>query len=180
MDAPMDLIPLATRAPRRRRRLYSATAVAGLTMLVTQCAPQQCAPTSAPAPSPAGAVAQQVVELVNQQRAAAGLAPVTMHPALNSAAQGHSNDQASRNTMTHTGANRSDAGDRIAATGYPWRAWGENVASGQPDAGAVVQAWMNSEGHRDNILDPRFTDIGVGLAYTATGVSFWTEDFAAG
>ena len=43
-----------------------------------------------------------------------------------------------------------------------------------------MQAWMNSEGHRDNILNPRFTDIGIGLATSATGVSFWTEDFAAG
>jgi uncharacterized protein YkwD len=180
MDAPMQQIPRSTRPTRRRRRLASVTAAAGLTVLVSQCAPQQCAPAPAPATAPAGTVAQQVVALVNQQRAAAGLAPVTLHPALTSAAQGHSNYQASRNTMTHIGANGSDAGDRIAAAGYAYRVWGENVASGQPDASSVMQAWMDSEGHRDNILNPRFTDIGVGLAYSATGVSFWTEDFAAG
>jgi uncharacterized protein YkwD len=178
MDAAMDTILRPTRAPRRRRlRRYSVSAVAGLTMFVTQCAPPQCAP--APAPAPSGPAAQ-VVALVNQHRAAAGVAPVTMHPALNSAAQNHSSYQAAANTMTHDGAGGTDAGDRIAASGYDWGLWGENVASGQPDAASVMQAWMNSTGHRKNILDPRFTDIGVGIAYSASGVSFWTEDFAVG
>jgi uncharacterized protein YkwD len=182
MDAPMPNIPLPPRPARRRRRLrvYSVTAVAGLSMLVTQCAPQQCAPAPAPAPAPSGSVAQQIVSLVNQERAKVGAGPVALHPAISNAAQGQSNYQAAANTMTHAGAGGTDAGDRIAANGYAWRVWGENVASGQPDAASVMQAWMNSDGHRKNILDPRFTDLGVGLAYSAGGVPFWTEDFAVG
>jgi uncharacterized protein YkwD len=175
MDAPT--IPLPARPARRTRRLrlYSVTAVAGLSMLVTQCAPQQCAPAPAP-----GSVVQQVVTLVNQERAKVGVGPVALHPSVTNAAQGHSDYQAAANTMTHTGAGGTDAGDRIAASGYAWRAWGENIAAGQPDAASVMQAWMNSAGHRKNILDPHFTDIGVGLAYSTGGVPYWTEDFAGG
>lgn len=180
MDAPMQPFPLPTR-PRRRLRRYSLTALAGLSMLVTQCAPQQCAP------APSGSVAQQVVDLVNQQRAAAGVAPLAMHLALNSAAQRMSNDMAAHDTMypagqsrPHIGSDGTTAGQRIAAAGYAWRAWAENIAAGQPDAASVVQGWMSSAGHRTNILNPGYTDIGVGLAYSASGVPYWTQDFAAG
>ena len=118
--------------------MYSVTAVAGLSMLVTQCAPQQCAP--APAPAPRARWPQQVVEPGEPGAGARPApAPVTLHPALSNAAQGHSNDQAAASTMTHTGAGGTDAGDRIAATGYAWRTWGENVAAGQPDAASVMR-----------------------------------------
>ena len=136
---------------------------------------------AAPAPAPAGSVTQQIVNLVNQERANAGVGPVTLHPALTSAAQAHSNDQAARNSMTHTSANGANGGQRIAAAGYAWRAWAENIAAGQPDAASAMDAWMGSTtGHRENILNPRYTDIGVGLAYSASGVPYWTQDFAAG
>jgi uncharacterized protein YkwD len=177
MDAPMPKIPLPTHPARRRRRrrMYSVTAVAGLSMLVTQCAPTQCAP----APAPSASAVQQVVNLVNQERARAGVGPVNLHPALSDAAQGHSNEQAARDLMTHSGANGSNGGQRMAAVGYAWHAWGENIAAGQPDAASVMSAWMSSsEGHRANILNPRYTDIGVGLAYSARGVPYWTQDFA--
>ena len=179
MDAPMQKIPLPTRPTRRRRRLTSITAVAGLTVLVSQCAPQQCAP--APAPAPTGSVAQQIVDLVNRERAAAGVGPVSLHPALTSAAQAHSNYQASVNTMTHSSANGASGGQRMAAAGYAWRAWAENIAAGQQDAASAMAAWMGStEGHRENILNPRYTDMGVGLAYSANGTPYWTQDFASG
>jgi uncharacterized protein YkwD len=180
MDAPMPTIPVPTRPTRRRRRrlrLCSVTAVAGLSMLVTQCAPQQCAP----APAPSGSVAEQIVTMVNRERAAAGVAPVALHPALNSAAQAHSNEQAARNLMTHYSANGSNGGQRMAGAGYAWRAWAENIAAGQGDAATAMNAWMTStEGHRENILNPRYTDMGVGLAYSAGGVPYWTQDFASG
>jgi uncharacterized protein YkwD len=126
-------------------------------------------------------VAEQIVTLVNRERAAAGVAPVALHPALNSAAQAHSNEQAARNLMTHYSANGSNGGQRMAAAGYAWRAWAENIAAGQADAATAMNAWMTStEGHRENILNPRYTDMGVGLAYSAGGVPYWTQDFASG
>src|SRR5215212_6221667 len=159
---PMDAAMQPRLLPTRQRR-YSMAALAVLSVLVTQCAPQQCAP------APAGSVAQQVVDLANQQRANAGVAPLRMHLALGSAAQRMSNDMAAHDTLypagqsrPHIGSDGSDAGQRIAAAGYAWRAWAENIAAGQPDAVSVVQAWMSSAGHRANMLDPRYTDIGVG------------------
>jgi uncharacterized protein YkwD len=173
MDAPIDHIPAPPRRPPRRRR-YGVTALAGLTMLVTQCAPQQCAPAPSAQVTP---TLQQVVDLTNAHRRAAGVAPLTINAQLNASAQGHSNDMAAMNTMSHTGSDGSDPGGRITAAGYVFRAWGENVAAGYPDATSVDQGWWNSSGHRRNMLDPNFTEIGVGLAYSTTGVPYWTQDF---
>jgi uncharacterized protein YkwD len=163
---------------RRRRtiRAYSATGVVGLALLLGQCAPQQCAPPP-PVTAPAGVV-QQIVDLTNQFRAEHGRAPLTLNQALVNAAQSHSNDQAARDVMTHTGSDGASAGQRISSQGYRWSAWGENVAAGYPDAVSVVAAWMNSSGHRDNILGVTFTEIGVGLAYAADGTPYWTQVFA--
>jgi len=165
------------RARPRRWRSYSVTGIAGLTLLVSQCAPAtQCAPppASAPALSPA---LQQVVDLTNQHRAAAGLPSLSVDQRLVNAAQAHSNDMAAHNTMSHTGSDGSDPGQRITAAGYRWRAWAENVAAGYPDAPSVDQGWWNSPGHHDNMMSTAITQIGVGLAYSATGVPYWTQDY---
>src|SRR5690606_27725709 len=73
-----------------------------------------------------------------------------------------------------------DVTDRIAATGYLVLASAENIASGQPDPATVVEGWLNSPGHRANILNPELTEIGAGYAYTTTGDyhHFWTHVFA--
>ena len=133
--------------------------------------------TAGPAPPVAGAV-QQVVDLTNAQRAAAGLPAVTVHGALNLAAQAHSDDQAARDRMSHTGSDGSNPGQRIAATGYVARAWGENVAAGYPDAASVMDGWMNSPGHRANILNGNVTEIGIGVATSARGTLYWTMELA--
>jgi len=177
-----DQRPLVPRpaTPRRRRvRSYSIAGIAGLTMLVGQCAPtQQCAPAPPPAPAPAPSATQRVVELTNQRRAEAGLPALRVNPKLTAAAQAHSADQARRDQMTHVGSDGSSAGARIQAQGYRWTAWGENVAAGYADAAGVVAGWMGSSGHRQNILNRNFTEIGVGLAYAADGTPFWTQVFA--
>ena len=98
---------------------------------------------------------------------------------LTNAAQAHSADQAARDTMSHTGSDGSNAGTRISRQGYGWRAWAENVAMGYPDGASVTTAWMNSPGHRANILSASVTQIGVGLAYAADGSPYWTQVFAA-
>ena len=125
---------------------------------------------------------QRIVELTNQERARHGLGPVTIDAALNSSAQATSQDMADHNFFSHTGSDGSEAGQRMARAGYgPLYAYGENIAAGQPSPEEVFAAWMNSEGHRSNILCPYFQNIGVGYAHRdgSTYVHYWTQHFAA-
>ncbi|MFD2764488.1 CAP domain-containing protein [Micromonospora eburnea] len=159
----------------------------------TRTATPQSSRTTAPsrqlqrttAPSPAATRAtstnglsaelQQVVDLVNAERAKAGCKAVTVNDKLTLAAQRHSQDQADHKTMTHDGSDGSDAGERLDRVGYAWRAYGENVAWNQQSPAAVMDAWMNSSGHRANILNCSFTQIGVGVA--RSNGPYWTQDF---
>ena len=145
------------------------------------CWPGSARPRSAPAPAPAPAAStiQQVVDLTNVERAKAGLPALSIDQRLTNAAQAHSADQAARDYMSHTGSDGSNAGTRIGRQGYAWRAWAENVAMGYPDGASVTTGWMNSAGHRANILSASVTQIGVGLAYAADGSPYWTQVFAA-
>ncbi|WP_328339149.1 CAP domain-containing protein [Micromonospora sp. NBC_00421] len=124
-----------------------------------------------------GSQTQQVVDLVNAERAKAGCAAVTVDDKLTLAAQRHSQDQADHESMTHTGSDGSNAGQRLDRAGYTWRTYGENVAWNQQTPAAVMAAWMNSSGHRANILNCAFTEIGVGVA--SSNGPYWTQDFAA-
>src|SRR5829696_4541252 len=151
------------RRSRRGVRAFGASAIVAIGALVP--ALQECAPSSQQ---------QQVVDMTNQRRAEAGVPAVRVNSALSAAAQRHSQDQANRNRMSHTGSDGSNAGTRIARTGYRACAWGENVAAGQPDAQHVMQSWMNSPDHRANILSRNYYDIGVGLAYSSGGTPYWT------
>jgi uncharacterized protein YkwD len=135
--------------------------------------PPEPPPTQPPVPPPAS-TSNDAITLTNQARANAGLAPLSANAALNSAAAAHSADQAARNLMTHTGSNGSNAGDRIRAAGYQPSTWGENVAAGYSSASSVVAGWMGSSGHRANILNPAFTQIGVASATSANGTRYWT------
>ncbi|PMR58701.1 hypothetical protein C1A38_23335 [Verrucosispora sp. ts21] len=128
--------------------------------------------------NPAGASqAAQVVDLVNAERAKAGCGALTVDEKLTTAAQRHSQDQADNRNMSHTGSDGSDPGERIDRVGYAWRTYGENVAWNQQSPAAVMDAWMNSPGHRANILNCAFTEIGVGVA--SSNGPYWTQVFAA-
>ena len=96
------------------------------------------ATTAAPPPPPVGTTSSETIAFANTERAAAGLAPLMAVTALDQAALGHSSDQASMRSMTHTGSDGSDAGDRIARAGFAAGTWGENVAAGHPSAATVV------------------------------------------
>ncbi|MEU0150746.1 CAP domain-containing protein [Micromonospora fulviviridis] len=119
---------------------------------------------------------REVVDLVNQERAKAGCKALTVNDKLMLAAQRHSQDQADHKTMSHDGSDGSDVGDRLDRVGYAWRSYGENVAWNQQSPAAVMDAWMNSPGHRANILNCSFTQIGVGVA--RSNGPYWTQDFA--
>jgi uncharacterized protein YkwD len=134
--------------------------------------------TPRPTPTPSGTAEQQVLQLVNQQRAAAGCRALRSDGRLAAAARGHSQDMADHHYFSHTGLDGSTFVDRIAAAGYPRQhAGGENIAAGYPTAAAVMAGWMASPGHRANILDCGFRAIGVGLAHASDGTAYWTQDF---
>ncbi len=127
----------------------------------------------------ASAMSNECAAVTNAQRAASGVAPLKVNSKLTRAAEGHSAYQASIMTMTHEGPGGVDAGTRMTNAGYGWWTWGENVAYGQADCAAVVAAWMASDGHRANILNPAFTNIGVAVAIGANGYLYWTMNLAA-
>ncbi|MFF5858858.1 sigma-70 family RNA polymerase sigma factor [Streptomyces sp. NPDC012751] len=127
--------------------------------------------------APAGTVAQ-VIALVNKERAAAGCGPVTEDGQLDGAAQGLSDDMAARGFFDHTDPDGDGPGERITAAGYRWSTYGENIARGQQSPQAVMDSWMNSPGHRANILDCSFRNIGVGVR-DGSGGPWWTQDFGA-
>ncbi|MFH0521420.1 sigma-70 family RNA polymerase sigma factor [Streptomyces sp. M41] len=127
--------------------------------------------------APAGTVAQ-VVALVNQERASAGCGPVTEDPLLNNSSQAHSADMDARDFFDHTNPDGEDPGQRITAAGYRWSTYGENIAMGQQTPQAVMDSWMNSPGHRANILNCSFKNIGVGV-HKGSGGPWWTQNFGA-
>ncbi|MGW2707055.1 sigma-70 family RNA polymerase sigma factor [Streptomyces sp. NPDC001340] len=139
--------------------------------------PQSTPSTPQAQPAPAGDVAQ-VVALVNKERAAAGCGPLTENAQLEKAAQAHSDDMAARNFFDHTNPDGADPGQRITAAGYRWSTYGENIAKGQQTPQSVMDSWMNSPGHRANILNCSFKEIGVGV-HKGSGGPWWTQDFGA-
>ncbi|MGW6905081.1 sigma-70 family RNA polymerase sigma factor [Streptomyces sp. NPDC054940] len=120
----------------------------------------------------------QVVALVNKERSAAGCGPLAEDTLLNKAALGHSEDMAARDFFDHTNPDGEDPGQRITAAGYRWSTYGENIAMGQQTPEAVMESWMNSPGHRANILNCSFKDIGVGI-HKGSGGPWWTQAFGA-
>jgi hypothetical protein len=132
---------------------------------------------------PAGAQdAGQVLALVNEQRAIAGLAPLARVAELDAAALRHSKDMAEGDFMSHTGSDGSNPGQRITASGYRWTSYGENVAVGFPSAESVVAAWMQSPGHRANILGAGFRHLGAAVVSRSDRRfgTYWTLNLASG
>lgn len=154
------------------------SAPAGSQAPTAPSAPKATASPSAPqpaAPAASGATAK-VVALVNSERAKVGCSAVKVNAKLTKAAQDHSQDMAAHKNMSHTGSDGSNPGDRITRAGYSWSTYGENVAYGYSTPESVMQGWMTSPGHKANILNCSFKEIGVGLAQPG---SYWTQDFGA-
>ena len=104
----------------------------------------------------------RIVDLINAERAAAGLGPLTVDPILANEAQRFSGVQAQLGKLSHRGTDGTNAGQRLTRAGYRWRFYGENLAAGQTSAEDVVRSWMNSPAHRANVLSPKATQIGIG------------------
>lgn len=146
-------------------------------------APSSAAPVPdpappAPAPPASAGTAGEVTELVNAERAKEGCGPVTVNDRLNTAALRHSADMEAKDYFSHTSQDGRDPGDRITAAGYRWSTYGENIAKGQRTPADVMRSWMDSPGHRANILNCSFKEIGVGKQDSGGG-PVWTQVFGA-
>ena len=117
----------------------------------------------------------RITELVNEHRAAAGLAPVTYSAKISKAAQVRAAE--SEQSFSHTRPDGRYFSTVFAEHGITYRYSGENIAWGQKSPEEVVTAWMNSAGHRANILNAKFTQLGVGYRQNARGVNYFTQLF---
>ena len=151
----------------------------------------------APADSPGSAAdmsrwEREVVTLTNEARSRArrcgeegwfdAVEPVVGSNLLALAARGHSEDMARRQYFSHTSPDGSDAAERVRAVGYEWWAVGENIAAGYDTPEQVVQGWIDSPGHCANLMNPIFTELGVGYHRSDDDPSdyhdYWTQNFA--
>ncbi|MET9386422.1 CAP domain-containing protein [Streptomyces sp. NPDC002928] len=136
------------------------------------------APTETSAPVTVSAAAQaeaEVLKLVNEERAKVGCSAVSANSSLTQLAEAFSEDMAQRNFFDHTDPDGATPWDRASEADIT-NLGGENIARGQADAAAVMEAWMNSPGHRANILNCDFKTLGVGV-YFGEGGPWWTQDF---
>ncbi len=135
--------------------------------------PRTAAPSKTPdAPTSAEA---QVLAMVNQERAQAGCSPVTADKELAGLAQRFSDDMAERGFFDHTDPDGHTPWDRARVAGIS-DLGGENIARGQANAQSVMDSWMNSSGHRANILNCEYKTLGVGVHF-GPGGPWWTQDF---
>lgn len=117
---------------------------------------------------------------VNAQRKKAGVPPLGANALLDRAAQRHAEDMLARGYFAHESPARKTVRERAREAGYDWRAVGENIAEGQFTVDEVMRTWMDSPGHRRNILDPDFRELGVGLALGRSGSGYrvlWAQAF---
>ena len=175
----MKLIPIVT----------IVSTVIGITASSIAPANAQLWRSPRPAPAPAqqaaqpsqnGNVQQQILSLVNIERKKANLQPLTLNNQLGQAAQNHTNDMVSKSYFSHTSPSGGTMASRVNATGYRYSAIGENIAAGNSTANATMIQWMNSPGHRANILNPKFRELGVGFAPSNDQYRYyWTQVFGS-
>ncbi|MGK5683132.1 CAP domain-containing protein [Actinoplanes sp. URMC 104] len=139
------------------------------------------APTATPVPasSPVASddIETQVVTLTNAERIKNGCGALRIDSRLVAAARAHSTDMVTNTFFDHTGSDGSTFVVREARAGYTTGASAENIAWGYRTPQAVVTGWMNSAGHRANILNCSSVAVGVGVAYAADGSLYWTQNF---
>lgn len=119
----------------------------------------------------------EVVRLVNIERSKAGLQPLTENWQVSRVARYKSQDMATKGYFSHTSPTYGSPFTMMQNFGIRFSSAGENIAMGQRTPQEVVTGWMNSPGHRANILSPSYTQIGVGLAKNSKGTNYWTQMF---
>lgn len=139
------------------------------------------APTAAPTQAPSGlsAMEQEVFALVNSERAKNGLSALSWADDVAAVARAHSSDMINRGFFSHTNPDGESPFDRLKNNGISYRTAAENIAYGQKTPADVMNAWMNSSGHRANILNKNVTELGVGAVKNNNGTIYWTQVFVA-
>jgi uncharacterized YkwD family protein/spore coat assembly protein SafA len=123
------------------------------------------------------ALENAVAVIVNQERARVGLSPLRYNWQLARVARYKSEDMEAKNYFSHTSPTYGSPFTMMKNFGINYMSAGENIAMGQPTPSSVMTAWMNSSGHRANILNTSFTEIGVGVAKNQSGTIYWTQQF---
>lgn len=119
--------------------------------------------------------ADRVFELANGERTSQGLSPLARNSLLDAAGLRHAQDMRANNFFDHTGSDGSDVSVRATDAGYTWTMIGENIGMGSVSPEDMMDGWMNSPGHRANILNPDFTELGV--AIDEQGPTLWVQVF---
>jgi hypothetical protein len=129
--------------------------------------------------APASQYDTELLSLTNAERQKAGLPALKLSSQLGQAAQNHAKDMAINNYFSHTGLDGSQPSERAAAVGYSYSYVGENISAGRTIPSDTIQGWMNSQGHRENILNPNYTEIGFGYAYSKYSQyrHYWVQVF---
>jgi uncharacterized protein YkwD len=122
-------------------------------------------------------VQQSVLALVNEQRRSRGCPQLYLDDRLMEAARDHAAEMANNRFFAHDSLGGDTAGERVQGSGYAWSRYAENIAFGQDNPDAVVDAWLDSPRHRDNILDCALREVGVGLAFDTDHTPYWVQDF---
>jgi uncharacterized YkwD family protein/spore coat assembly protein SafA len=123
------------------------------------------------------ALESEVVRLVNIERSKQGLQPLKENWELSRVARYKSADMATKNYFSHTSPTYGSPFRMMESFGIKYSSAGENIAYGQKTPQQVMTAWMNSPGHRSNILSPSYSQIGVGYATNKSGTAYWTQMF---
>lgn len=142
-------------------------------------APDAVSTVEAAGAGTAADVPSSIVDLTNAARASAGVAPLRANAQLMRAAQLHAEQMASVGRIGHRldGARYPSPQDRLAAAGYRWSAYAENVAAGQHTPQSITDSWMASAGHRANMLSAAYTELGTGYAVDANGQPYFVQVF---
>ena len=184
--AALTMQACASAAPTKARKPPQiAQPASGRGIVVDSAGPAKPSATMNPlcaGASTSDAFTDEVIALTNAERAKTGAGALTKNAILTSAAQSHTNDMACKFFLDHTGSDKSSPFDRMTRFGYNYSTAAENVAMGQQTPPEVVKGWMESPGHKANILNAAYTEIGVGYVNNpaeneANYNHYWTQKF---
>lgn len=172
------IIPgLTAEAPNQPQNLQGGSVGQGVRTPNTNIQNQNVAPRSSDTQSSMSEMTKKVVDLVNKERVNRGLQPLAIDAKLTDCAQAKAQDMVNKNYFAHNSPTYGSPFNMMEQWGIKFTAAGENIAEGQRTAEEVMTSWMNSPGHRSNILSDSFADIGVGVAKDKNGVLYWSQMF---